>query len=138
MNAPLTWPQLLAALRTCTSDDVVIREGRATAPAHRVQSRPAASGSELCLFSAPAEPAVKRDALIAELETLAKGHGRRFGKPARVEIANSYWLVAGVRDEDVDGVPRSVIAARRPSLAYNPSEQTGDRTTLRSKRIKTT
>lgn len=130
----LSWPALLAALRACAGASVYVRDGKHTEPAGSVRSRPAAKGTELCLF--PGEKASKRLDLVEELETLAKRAGRRFTTSARVRVGDSYLLVEGVGDEDVDGTAAAVIRTRRPKLGYNQSLQTGDFTTLRSKRIK--
>ncbi|HEY5339962.1 MAG TPA: hypothetical protein VIK27_02960 [Candidatus Aquilonibacter sp.] len=132
----LSWPQLLAALRGGAGETVLIRDGKRVEAAQAVRSRPAATGTEFSLFSGDGG-AMTRLALIAHLETLAKGHGRRFTKPARAQIDGSSLLVVSVSDEEVEGTLHSVIATRRSSLGFNPSQQTGDRTTLRSKRIKT-
>ena len=91
--------------------------------------RPAAKGTELCLFSG--EKAVTRVDLIAQLEALRKNSGRRFVTSAKARVGDAHLLVDGVSDEgDV-----TVIATRRPKLGYNQSEMTGDTTTFRNKRI---
>jgi hypothetical protein len=130
----LSWPAVLAALRSCVGESVHIRDGKLTEPAGSIRNRPSAKGTELCLF--PGELASARLGLIAELEALAKNPGRRFTTSARVRIGDSYLLVDSVADEDLDGATVAVIRARRPKLGYNQSQQTGDFTTLRSKRIK--
>jgi hypothetical protein len=131
----LSWPDILAALRACTSQSVLVRDGRVTEPADTIRSRPAAKGTELCLF--PGQKPAARTALIAGLETLEKGSGRRFMAAARASVNGSFLLVESVGDEDVDGTPFAVVRTRRPALAYNRSEQTGSSTTFRNKRIKT-
>jgi hypothetical protein len=130
----LNWPHILAALRTCTGATVVIRDGKVTQPADAVRSRPAAKGTELCLFSG--ENAVARLDLIQHLETLAKGPGRRFMSSARASVNDSFLLIDGVRDEEIEGSVVAVINTRRPTLGFGQDQQSGDRTTLRSKRIK--
>ena len=130
----LNWSAILAALRASRGESVQIRDGKLWAPAGAVRSRPAAKGSELCLFSD--ERATTRLALIAQLESLAKGTGRRFAASARARIGDAYLLVESVADDQVDGATVTVIQTRRPKLGYNQSQQTGDTTTLRSKRIK--
>jgi hypothetical protein len=131
----LSWADILAALRTCTGKAALLRDGRVTEPADAVRPRAAAKGTELCLFSGP-EP-VARAALIASLEALEKGSGRRFMAAARASVNGSFLLVESVGDEDVDGSAFAVIRTRRPTLAYNQSQQTGSSTTFRNKRIKT-
>jgi hypothetical protein len=131
----LTWPEVLAALRACTGDSVLVRDGRITEPADVVRPRPAAKGTELCLFSGP-KPAA-RTALIEGLEALEKGSGRRFMAAARTSVNGSFLLVESVGDEDVDGKTVAVVRTRRPVLAYNQSQQSGASTTFRNKRIKT-
>ncbi|HKE36581.1 MAG TPA: hypothetical protein VKB39_04070 [Candidatus Baltobacteraceae bacterium] len=111
-----------------------IRDGKLTEPAGSVRNRPSAKGTELCLF--PGELAAARLDLIAQLEGLAKRAGRRFTTSARVRIGDLYLLIDSVADEDIDGATVAVIRTRRPKLGYNQSQQTGDFTTLRSKRIK--
>jgi len=113
---------------------VHLRDGKLTAPAGSVRSRPAAKGTELCLF--PGEKAATRPDLIAQLEALAKRTGRQFATSARASIGESYLLIEGVADEEIDGAVVTVIRTRRPKLGYNQSVQTGDSTTLRTKRIK--
>lgn len=131
----LRWPHVLAALRTCTGASVLVRDGRVTEPAGAVRSRPSARGSELCLF--PGDRPAARLELIRGIEAIATGAGRRFAAAARANVNGSYLLVDGVRDETIDGALFTVINTRRPVLGYNQSQQTGGRTTLRSKRIKT-
>ena len=119
----------------CAGASVLIRDGRDSEPAGAVRPRPAAKGTELCLF--PGEKAAERTALIAGLQTLEKGSGRRFMAAARASIGGSFLLVESVGDEELDGTPVAVVRTRRPALAYNQSQQTGSRTTFRNKRIKT-
>lgn len=125
---------MLAALRSCAGESVQIRDGKLTEPAGSVRNRASAKGTELCLF--PGQVASKRLDLIAQLEALAKSAGRRFTTSARVRVGDAYLLVEGVADEDIDGATVAMIRTRRPKLGYNQSQQTGDFTTLRSKRIK--
>lgn len=130
----ISWPDVLAALRTCTGESVLIRDGKVTQPAAAVRTRSAAKGTELCLFSG--ESAVRRLDLIEQLAGMAKGAGRRFMASARARINDSNLIVEGVIDETVDGKLFAVVITRRPKLGYNQSQQTGATTTLRSKRIK--
>ena len=130
----LSWPGVLAALRVCAGESVLIRDGKETQPAAVVRPRPSAKGTELCLFPGDA-PATRLD-LIQQLEALADGPGRRFSKTARASINNSHLIVESVGDEVLDGVLSTVLKTRRPSLAFNQSQQTGQSSHLRSKRIK--
>ena len=130
----LSWSAVLGALRSSAGESVHIRDGKHTEPAGSVRNRPSAKGSELCLF--PGKSASKRLDLIAQLETLAKRPDRRFATSARVHVGDSHLLVESVADEDIDGAVVTTIRTRRPKLGYNQSLQTGDYTTLRSKRIK--
>jgi len=130
----LSWPAVLAALRSSVGESVHMRDGKLTEPAGSVRNRPSAKGTELCLF--PGERASARLALIAQLEALAKRAGRRFSTSAKARIGDSYLLIDSVAYEDVDGTTVAVIRTRRPKLGYNQSLQTGDSTPLRSKRIK--
>lgn len=130
----LSWPKLLAALRTCSGDSVLIRDGNLTEPASSVRIRPSAKGTELCLFSG--ESAMKRLDLIEQLEIRAKGAGRRFMAPARAMVNGSTLIVESVTDETVDSVLFAVIRTRRRTLGFNQSQQKGDTTTFRNKRIK--
>jgi hypothetical protein len=130
----LSWTAVLTALRSCTGESVLVRDGKVTEPAAAVRNRPAAKGTELCLFPGKL-PATRLD-LIAELEGLAKNAGRRFMTSARASVNDAYLLVEGVGDEMLDDGLFAVIKTRRPTLGYNQSQQTGGRTTLRSKRIK--
>lgn len=135
-NAPknLTWSEVLAALRRSAGESVLIRDGRITEPAASLGNRNSAKGTELCLF--PGERSATRDELIAQLETQEKSAGRRFMTSARAKIGSSHLLIEAVADEDLDGVLVSVVKTRRPTLGFNQSQQTGDRTTFRNKRIK--
>lgn len=130
----LTWSAVLAALRISAGASVHIRDGKTTEPAGAVRNRPSAKGTELCLF--PGEQATTRPELITQLEALAKQAGRRFATSARASIGESNLLIDGVADENVEGKTITVIRTRRPKLGYNQSQQTGDTSTFRSKRIK--
>ena len=130
----LSWTELLVALRGCAGEEVLIRDGKLAQPAVSVQNRQSAKGTELCLF--PGEQAVRRLELIEKLESLAKGAGRRFVTSARARINGSTLIVKSVTDENVDGVLFAVLNTRRPKLGFNRSQQTGDTTTFRNKRIK--
>lgn len=130
----LSWSDLLAALRTCTGEHVIIRDGKFTEPAAALRNRASAKGTELCLFSG--ESAMTRLDLIEQLE-VAKGAGRRFMTSARARVNESNLVVEGVADESVDSVLFAVIRTRRLKLGFNQSHQTGATTTLRTKRIKT-
>jgi hypothetical protein len=99
-----------------------------------VRNRPAAKGTELCLF--PGEGPAARLALISDLEALAKNSGRRFMTSARANVNKSFLLIEDVGDEEIDGETFAVVKTRRPVLGYNQSQQTGSSTTFRSKRIK--
>ncbi len=134
MPQSLSWSALLTALRRSVGESVRIRDGRLTEAAGSVRNRPSAKGTELCLF--PGELASTRSDLIEQLEALAKRAGRRFATSARVRIGDSHLLIESVGDEEIDGTTVTVIRTRRPKLGYNQSLQTGDSTTLRSKRIK--
>lgn len=130
----LGWTAVLTALRSSAGESVHIRDGKLTEPAGSVRNRPSAKGTELCLF--PGEVATTRLTLVAELETLSKRSGRRFATSARARIGDSHLLIEAVDDEDLNGAIVTVIKTRRTKLGYNQSLQTGDSTTLRSKRIK--
>jgi len=130
----LHWPAVLRALRTCSGEYVLVRDGKATEPAGSVSVRPAAKGTELCLF--PGETPAARLDLIGTLDELAKHGGRRFMAAARAKAGASFLLVESVGDEQLDDGIFAVVRTRRPSLAYNQSQQSGASTTLRSKRIK--
>lgn len=130
----LSWPEVLAALRACAGEEVLIRDGKVTEPAASIQTRPSAKGTELCLF--PGERAVKRLELIGRLEILAKGAGRRFMTSARARVNGANLIVESLTDENVDGVLFAVVKTRRQKLGFNQSQQTGDTTTFRNKRIK--
>ena len=98
----LSWPEVLSALRACSGELVLIRDGKVTERAAVVRSRPAAKGTELCLF--PGEPGATRLELIRQLETLAGATGRRFTKSARASIGNAYLLVESVGDAMPSGI----------------------------------
>lgn len=134
ISKSLSWTELLSALRTCDGASVLIRDGRLVEPAAAIRNRPAAKGTELCLF--PGERPATRLDLISELEALAKNAGRRFKTSARANVNKSFLLVESVGDEEIDGENFAVVRTRRPVLGYNQSQQTGSRTTFRSKRIK--
>jgi hypothetical protein len=131
----LSWPEVLAALRSSTASTTIIRDGRETTPAGDVRTRPAAKGTDICLYSG-GTPATRLD-LIERLEKFQKGAGRRFMSSARASINDTTLLVESVADETIDGVLVTVIDTRRPTLGFNRSQQVGSTTTLRSKRIKT-
>jgi hypothetical protein len=131
----LNWPEVLTSLRACTGEVVLVRDGRVTEPGALVRTRSSAKGTELCLF--PGEVSATRLALIQQLETLAKGSGRRFMSSARAKVGESYLLIESVADESIDGALFAVVKTRRPKLGFNQSQQIGSTTTLRSKRIKT-
>lgn len=128
------WTEVLAALRACTGESVLIRDGKVTEPASAVANRPSAKGTELCLVSG--DSAVARLDLIEKLEALAKAGGRRFMTSARARIGGANLIVENVADETVDGALFAVVNTRRPKLGFNQSQQVGQTTTLRSKRIK--
>lgn len=130
----LSWSEVLAALRGCTGKSVLIRDGKVTQPAAALRNRPAAKGTELCLFSG--KNAVTRLDLIEQLAVLAERGGRHFMTSARARVNESNLIVEGVTDESVDGVLFAVINTRRLKLGFNQSQQTGATSTLRSKRIK--
>lgn len=79
---------------------------------------------------------MKRLDLIEQLETRAKGAGRRFMVPARAMVNGSNLVVESLTDENVDSILFAVIKTRRRTLGFNQSEQKGDTTTFRNKRIK--
>jgi hypothetical protein len=76
-------------------------------------------------------------ALVEQLESLAKGPGRRFMTSARVRVNGANLLVESVLDETQGDDVVTVVVTRRPKLGYNQSMQAGDSTTFRNKRIKT-
>ena len=131
----LSWSDVLAALRASSGESVLIRDGKVTEPAGFVGNRSSAKGTELCLFSG--SDSATRLALVQHLETLAKSPGRRFMTSARAKINESHLLVESVGDENLDGVLFTVVSTRRPTLGFNQSQQKGDTTTFRNKRIKT-
>ena len=113
---------------------MLIRDGNVTEAASSVRIRPSAKGTELCLF--PGESAMKRLDLIEQLEMRAKGAGRRFMAPARTMVNGATLIVESVTDETVDSALFAVIKTRRRTLGFNQSQQKGDTTTFRNKRIK--
>jgi hypothetical protein len=129
-----SWTDVLAALRDCAGESVLIRDGAVTEPAASIRNRPSAKGTELSLFTG--EGAMKRLDLVERLEGLAKSAGRRFMTTARAGINGANLIVESVADENVDGVVFAVVRTRRPKLGFNQSQQIGATTTLRSKRIK--
>ena len=131
----LTWRDILDDLRASLADSVFIRDGRELVPAGAVGNRPSAKGTDLCLFAS--DTPASRQALIEQLESLSSSSGRRFMASARAKIGDSALLVESVADEDVHGAMTAVVRTRRPKLGYNPSQQAGSSTTLRTKRIKT-
>ncbi len=130
----LSWTEVLAALRSCSAEGVVIRDGKTVEPAAAVRLRPTAKGTELCIFSG--DVSASRAELIERLETLAKGSGRRFMTAARANVNQANLSIRTVADERIDGAVVATIDTRRPTLGFNRSQQTGGRTTLTSKRIK--
>jgi hypothetical protein len=130
----LSWPAVLAALRSSGAATVRIRDGKITEPAGAVRNRSSAKGTELCLF--PGESACERVALVEQLDGLAKSAGRKFATAAKVRVGETNLLIESIADEDIDGSLVAVIRTRRPKLGYNQSQQTGDTTTFRNKRIK--
>ena len=56
--------------------------------------------------------------------------------PARAMVNGSTLIVESLTDETVDNVLFAVITTRRRTLGFNPSQQQGDTTTFRNKRIK--
>ncbi|MGZ3495972.1 MAG: hypothetical protein ACXWMY_02250 [Vulcanimicrobiaceae bacterium] len=131
----LCWPEVLAALRICTGESVIIRDGDVTAPAAAVRTRPSAKGTEFCLFSDAGF--LTRAELIQRLEFLAKASGRRWARSARAKVNESYLLIEAVADENLDGVLFAVLKTRRPTTGFKGSHQTGGGATLHSKRVKT-
>jgi len=133
----LTWTKLLAALRGCSGELVLIRDGRETQPADTIRNRPAATGTELCFFTGAAAP--KRSEVVAQLETLSKGAGRRFMSSAKASVNGTSLLIDGAADEVIDGATYAVVTTRRPKLGFNRSQSTASSALGRSsKRIKTT
>ena len=137
LNIPksLSWPTVLAALRDCTGERVRLRDGRDTEPADAVRTRPAAAGTEFCLFGG--ETATTRSALIERLETLAKSPDRRFMGAARTCVNGAYLLIDAVLDETEDDVVWTTINTRRPKLGFNASQAKAPHIVGRTKRIKT-
>lgn len=111
-----------------------VTDGKATEAAVAVRARPSARGAELCLFSG--EPAISRADLIAALDKLSKAPGRRFASSARGTVGAASLPIERASDETSDGATNVVIHLRRPAAHLNHRLQTGDSTTLRSKRIK--
>lgn len=132
----LHWPTLLASLRTFSGEFVHLRSGDETEPAGGVRIRPAARGTEYCLFEAA--EATTRLALIEQLDALAKRAERRFMSAARVHVAGAFHLVAYVIDEEIDGVKSTLVIARGSQGGFEPMRGKAPQTTGRSKRIKTT
>lgn len=131
----LSWSEVLDALRACKGESVLIRDGKVTERAGFVGNRASAKGTELCLF--PGTDSATRLSLIQHLETLAKSPGRRFMTSARAKINESHLLIESVGDETLDGILYAVVRTRRPTLGFNQSQQKGDTTVFRNKRIKT-
>lgn len=131
----LHWPQLLAALRSSDAPFVRLRDGKVTAPAGEIRNRPAARGTELCLYSGE-EPSDRAD-LVRRLEAIAKTGGRRFATSVRAHIGDAFLLVEKVDEEEEAGERYCTLATRRPSLSFQQSLQKGSTSHLRSKRIKT-
>ena len=131
----LHWPAVLNALRSCEGDVVLIRDGRDLRPAEAVKPRPAAKGTELCLFDGDA--AVKRDELVERLDALSKSGGRRFMNAARARVGDAFLLIDGVSDETLDEGLQTVVTTRRPKLGFNASEAKAPQFVGRTKRIKT-
>ena len=132
----LHWPALLSALRSCSGERVHLRFGSTTEPAGSVRIRPAARGTEYCLFT-DVEPTT-RAALIEQLEALAGRAERRFMSAARVQVGDAFYLVEHIADETTDGLVNTVIIARRTKGGFEPMRGKAPQTTGRSKRIKTT
>ena len=132
----LTWPLLLAALKASPSDLVLIRDGKTTFPADAVRTKPAAAGTEFCLFAGEAESS--RATLVAQLERLAAGPGRRFKSSAKASLQGASLLVERVIDEDIEGKTYAVVVTRRAKLGYNQSQSSAAPPELgrSSKRIK--
>ncbi len=132
----LTWTQLLAALKASPSDLVLIRDGKTTLPADAVRTKPAAAGTEFCLFSGDADSS--RATLVVQLDKLAEGPGRRFMTSAKASVQGASLLVERVADEDIDGKSYAVVVTRRAKLGYNQSQSSAAPPELgrSSKRIK--
>lgn len=130
----MRWGDLLRELQACTGNAVFVSDGKATEPAAAVRTRPSARGAELCLFSG--EVAIERADLILALDKLSKAPGRRFASSARGTIGAASLPIERASDETADGVTNVVVLLRRPAVNFNHRFQTGDSTTLRTKRIK--
>lgn len=130
----LTWSLVLEQLRECTGARVRLQDGRATQPADTVRIRPAAAGTEFCLFDG--ETAATRLALIDRLETLAKSPDRRFMDAAHASINGANLLIDAIFDESDEGVVWTTISTRRPKLGFGASQGKAPHTTGRTKRIK--
>ncbi len=130
----MRWGDLLRELQACAGNTVFVSDGKSTEPAAAVRARPSARGAELCLFSG--ETAVSRIDLIAALEKLSKAPGRRFASSARGTIGAAALPIERASDETTDGATNVVVVLGRPAANFNHRLQTGDSTTLRSKRIK--
>jgi hypothetical protein len=128
------WRDLLRELQTCAGDAVFVSDGKSTEPAAAIRTRPSARGVDLCLFSG--ETAISRIDLVAALEKLSQAPGRRFASSARGTIGGAALPVERVSDESADGVTNVLVILGRPAANFNHRFQTGDSTTLRTKRIK--
>jgi len=137
LNMPksLSWPNVLAALRECDGELVRLRDGRETQASDTIRTRPAAAGTEFCIFGG--ESPATRDALIERLETLAKSPDRRFMGAARACVNGAYLLIDAVLDETEDDVVWTTINTRRPKLGFNASQAKAPHIVGRTKRIKT-
>lgn len=132
----LNWPAVSKALRACTGEFVMSRDGRDVRPADAVKTRPAAKGTELCLFDG--EAPVKREELVERLDALSKTAGRRFMGAARARAGDAFLLIDSVTDETLeDGAQAAVVNTRRPKLGFNASEAKAPQFVGRTKRIKT-
>ena len=56
--------------------------------------------------------------------------------PARANVNGLTLIVENLTDETIDSVLFAVVKTRRRTLGFNQSEQKGDTTTFRNKRIK--
>ncbi|NNM98235.1 MAG: hypothetical protein HKL91_00350 [Candidatus Eremiobacteraeota bacterium] len=131
----LHWPGVLAALRTCEGECVFLRTGTTSEPAGEIRTRPAARGTEFCLFEG--EAPVARVALIERLEHLAASPDRRFAAAARIHVDGSFELVERVMNDSIAGAACAVIIARNSGGRFEPLRGKAPHTTGRSKRIKT-
>lgn len=130
----MRWGDLLRELKICAGDVVFVSDGKSTEPAAAVRTRPSARGVELCLF--PGETAVARIDLVAALEKLSQAPGRRFASSARGTVGGAALPIERASDETADGATNVVVILGRPAANFNHRFQTGDSTTLRTKRIK--